>query len=217
MERSMPSGLCLILDQDFSLGSRPDRSLEGIAEAAMAGGVKFIQYRAKNLSKRDAYRHSLALRSLTRRSGATLLINDFVDLALAVEADGVHLGRGDLPLSVARGILGPSRIIGISAHTLEQAREAERDGADYLGVGPIFTSTTKQVRSPLGCERLRQIRREVRIPVIAIGGITESNAARVMRNGVAGVAVVAAILSKADVTQATAVMMAAIESGREGL
>jgi len=209
MNPPVPSGLTLILDHHLLEG----RALTDIAAQAIAGGVKSLQYRAKNLSKREAYLNALQLRELTRQHGVTFVINDWVDLALAVEADGVHLGQEDLPLSVARFLLGPDRIIGISAHTLEQAKEAESGGADYLGIGPIFPSTTKQDRPPLGCEALRQFRVAVRIPIIAIGGISSLNVRQVMATRVEGVAVVSAILSQPHVTQATAALVAILCSG----
>jgi len=142
----------------------------------------------------------------------TFMINDEVDLAMAVEADGVHLGQEDLPLSAARALLGPQRVIGISAHTLDQAREAEAGGADYLGIGPVFSSTTKQARPPLGCESLKEFRRQVRIPIIAIGGISALNVRQVMAAKVDGVAVVSAVLSQPDVTAATAELAAILRS-----
>ena len=209
MKPRVPSGLTLILDQHLLKG----RSLTDIAAQSMAGGVKSLQYRAKNLSKREAYFNALQLRESSRQNGVTFLINDWVDLALAVEADGVHLGQEDLPLSAARSLLGPNRIIGISAHTLEQAKEAEAGGADYLGIGPIFPSTTKQDRTPLGCEALRHFREQVRIPIIAIGGISPLNVRQVMTTRVDGVAVVSAILSQSDVARATADLVAILRSG----
>ncbi|HTN44061.1 MAG TPA: thiamine phosphate synthase [Nitrospiria bacterium] len=209
MKSSVASGLTLILDHDSLAG----RSLTDVAAQAMAGGVESLQYRAKNLSKRDAYYHALQLRALSRRSGVTFLINDWVDLALAVGADGVHLGQDDLPLSAARSLLGPDRIIGISAHVLEQATEAEAGGADYLGIGPVFSSITKQDRPPLGCEMLRRFREQVRIPIVAIGGISPRNVRQVMTTGVDGVAVVSAILSQSDVKRATADLEKILRSG----
>ena len=183
-----------------------------VAAAAIAGGVRHIQYRAKDLSKRDAYFNSVQLKALAHRSGVTFVINDEVDLALAVEADGVHLGQEDFPLSAARSLLGPRRIIGISVHTLPQAREAEAGGADYLGIGPVFSSTTKQARPPLGCEALKQFRRQVRIPIIAIGGISMVNIRQVMAVKIAGVAVVSAVLSRSDVAAATAELTAVLNA-----
>jgi len=208
MKPSTPTHLYLILDHDLLAG----RSLTDVAAAAISGGVKHIQYRAKNLSKRDAYFNAIRLMALAHRSGVTLLINDGVDLAMAVEADGVHLGQEDLPLSAARALLGPNRIIGISVHTPDQAREAEDGGADYLGIGPVFSSTTKQARPPLGCDALKQFRRLVRIPIIAIGGISASNVREVMAAKVDGVAVVSAVLSRTDVGAAAAELMAILHS-----
>jgi thiamine-phosphate pyrophosphorylase len=208
MKPSVPTGLYLILDHELLMG----RALMDIAAAAITGGVKHIQYRAKGLSKRDAYFNAVQLKALAHRSGVTLIINDGVDLTMAVEADGVHLGQEDLPLSTARALLGPHRIIGISVHTLDQAREAEAGGADYLGIGPVFSSTTKQARTPLGCDALNQFRRQVRIPIIAIGGISASNVRQVMAAKVDGVAVVSAVLSQPDVATATAELMAILHS-----
>jgi thiamine-phosphate pyrophosphorylase len=209
MKPLVPSGLTLILDHSLLEG----RDLTDIAAQAMVGGVKFLQYRAKNLSKREAYFNALRLRDLSRQNGVTFLINDWVDLSLAVEADGVHLGQEDLPLAAARSLVGPDRIIGISVHTLEQAKEAEAGGADYLGIGPIFPSTTKQDRPPLGCEVLRQFRGKIRIPIVAIGGISPLNVRQVMTTRVDGVAVVSAILSQSDVARATAELVAILRSG----
>jgi thiamine-phosphate pyrophosphorylase len=210
MKPSVASGLTLILDHDSLAG----RSLPDVAAQAVAGGADSLQYRAKNLTKREAYFNALQLRALSRRGGVTFLINDWVDLALAVEADGVHLGQEDLPLSTARSLLGPDRIIGISAHTLEQAKEAEAGGADYLGIGPIFSSITKQDRPPLGCETLLRFRSQVRIPIIAIGGIALQNVRQVMSTRVEGVAVVSAILAQSDVTRATADLARILRSGK---
>jgi thiamine-phosphate pyrophosphorylase len=203
------SGLYLILDQDAVTTASPAEA----AAAAIAGGVKLIQYRAKNLSKREAYSRSLRLRELAHQNGVTLLINDWADLALAVQADGVHLGQDDLPPSAARAVLGPGRIIGVSAHTPEQAKAAESEGADYLGIGPIFPSRTKQGRPPLGCDSLRRIRAEVRIPIIAIGGITARNLREVTATGVDGVAVVSAVLGRPDITQAAAELISLLKAG----
>ena len=208
MSPSVPTGLYLILDQASTQG----RPLTDLAAQAVRGGVKHIQYRAKDLSKREAYFHAGQLKALARRNGVTLLINDAVDLALAIEADGVHLGQEDLPLSVARGLLGPRRIIGVSVHTVEQAREAERGGADYLGIGPVFPSTTKQVRPPLGCEALREFRRQMRIPILAIGGISALNVRQVMETNVDGVGVISAILSQPDVARATTDFISVLRS-----
>lgn len=212
MNPSVPTGLYLILDQE----STQERPLIDLAAQAIQGGAKYIQYRAKNLSKREAYFNARQLKALARQNGVTLLVNDAVDLALAIEADGVHLGQEDLPLSVARALLGPRRIIGVSVHTLQQAHEAEAGGTDYVGIGPVFPSATKQARPPLGCERLKEFRRQIRIPIIAIGGISTLNVRQVMETNVDGVAVVAAVLSQPDVARATADFVAVLRSSRAG-
>lgn len=204
--RWRPSGLYLILDHRSAMR----RPLIDLASAAIAGGVKHIQYRAKGLSKQEAYVHSRQLKVLAHQNQVTLLINDSVDLALAIEADGVHLGQEDLPLSIARALLGPRRVIGISVHTFEEAHEAEIGGADYLSIGPVFPSTTKPDRPPIGCERLRQFREKVHLPLVAIGGISALNIRQVMETKVEGVAVAAAILSRPDVTKATAELVSLI-------
>ena len=213
MKPSTPAGLYLILDHDAVMG----RSLMGLAEAAVSGGVRTIQYRAKNLSKRESYNHLCRLKAFTDQKGVVLIVNDSVDLALAIGADGVHLGQEDLPLGVARAILGPDRLIGISTHTLSLAKEAEAGGADYIGIGPIFSSTTKQARPPIGCGLLRDWRRKLSVPMVAIGGINHSNARRVMETGVEAVSVVSAILSQTDIAKATSEFLGITNSGRPAL
>ncbi|MDR3170299.1 MAG: thiamine phosphate synthase, partial [Treponema sp.] len=137
------------------------------------------------------------------RYGVPLVINDRIDIALAVNADGVHLGQSDMPLGAARKLVGNSMFIGVSAGTLEQALAAQTDGADYLGVGPVYPTTSKaDVPDALGTERLRVIREAVHIPVIGIGGIGPHNIREVMQTGVAGVAVISAILSQPDIKAA---------------
>jgi thiamine-phosphate pyrophosphorylase len=180
-----------------------DQSLVGLAESAIAAGLRVFQYRDKTRSPRDQYPIALALADLARRTGATFVINDDIDLALVVEAHGVHLGQDDFPVAEARRILGRKLIIGCSAHTIDQALAAEADGADYLGVGPIYQSTTKMARPPLGCEKLREICRAVRIPVYAIGGVTVERCCDVLAAGARGVAVASGLLPNIDRQTAT--------------
>jgi thiamine-phosphate pyrophosphorylase len=178
---------------DASLaGGRP---LDVLAREALAAGLRVFQYRDKALSSRERYPVVLALAAAAREAGATFLINDDIDMALAVEADGVHLGQEDFPVATARKILGTKMIIGCSAHTIDQAKVAEADGADYLGVGPIFPSSTKMARPPLGCGPLREICAAVRIPVYAIGGITVECCQEVLAAGAKGVAVASGLLT----------------------
>lgn len=212
MKRSHPTGLYLILDHD-SIGTR---SPVDVAGAAFAAGVRWLQYRGKERSKREAFGHARAIASVAEIHGAAFLINDEVDLVLAAGASGVHLGQDDLPASVARSLLGPDRIIGVSAHTPDQARRAQTDGADYVGVGPIFLSRTKQARPPLGCGALRSFKSAVSIPVVAIGGITMDNVGEVLLAGADSVAVASDILSGADVGVAVTRFLARMESERMG-
>ena len=210
MNSSIPAGLYLILDHDATMG----RSLIGLAEAAISGGVRTIQYRAKNLCLRESYRHLSQLKAYTDQKGVVLIVNDSVDLALAVGANGVHLGQEDLPLTHARAILGPNRLIGVSTHTLSLAKEAEAGSADYVGIGPIFPSATKQVRASIGCESLRHWRGKLSLPMVAIGGINDSNVRQVMETGVEAVAVVSAILSREDIAKATSEFLEIMSPGR---
>jgi len=180
-----------------------DLTVPEAVEKAILGGLKFVQYREKNLSPSKSYEVAEILRLLTRKAGAIFIVNDDVSLALAVEADGVHLGQEDLPIQEARKILGHRKLIGISTHSVQEALAAEQAGADYIGLGPIYSTTTKQARSPLGCGVIRQATEKVKIPVFAIGGINRTNLREALMAGAAGVAVVSAILTIADITQAT--------------
>lgn len=172
-------GVCFITRAD---------ALEHVLPALLAAGIRWVQYREKKKPKRDVYREAVALRELTHRTGACLIINDYADIALAVEADGVHLGQDDLPLAEARKIMG-GRVIGISTHSLAEAVEAEKIGADYIGFGPIFETVTKEAGEPQGLGSLREVKATVRVPVIAIGGITVDTVDSVLGTGSDGVAV----------------------------
>ncbi len=192
---------------DSLAGGRP---LVEVAEAAIGAGLRVYQYRDKTRSQRDQYPIARALADLARRSGSTFLINDDIDLALVVEAHGVHLGQGDFPVAEARRILEPTMLVGCSAHTIDQARAAEADGADYLGVGPIYESTTKMARPPLGCDQLRAICRAVQIPVYAIGGITVDRCRDALAAGARGVAVASGLLP--NIAQQTAAFLSALNA-----
>ncbi len=196
--KKLPSGLYLITDQYIVKGL----SHIQIAEKALLGGVKFIQYREKQLSKRESYKIALQLKEITKKFDATLIINDDIDIAMAVDADGIHLGQEDFPVQIARKILGESKIIGLSTHSLKEAQEAQGSGADYIAIGPIFRSTTKDVREPLGPDIIKEIKKISRLPVIAIGGINENNIEDIMKTGADGAAVISAIIAKEDITGA---------------
>jgi len=189
-------GICFITDRKYS-----DLPLYDMINVVLRAGVKCIQYREKYLSRREIYANAVTLRELTRLFDATLIINDHADIALAVEADGVHLGQDDLPLKEARKIMG-SRIIGISTHNLDQAKEAELGGADYIGFGPVFHTTTKDAGTPKGIDIIKLVKEHVSIPVVAIGGISLDNVSSVIDAGADAIALATAIC-KGDIAANT--------------
>ena len=174
------------------------RSLCSQVEEAIKGGVTFVQLREKELDEEAFAREALELKELCARYGVPFVINDNVRLAAAVDADGVHVGQGDMAAVQARAILGPDKIIGVSCKTVEQALAAQADGADYLGVGAIFPTGTKTDATCTGLETLEQVCRAVDIPVVAIGGIGASNLEQLAGSGMAGIAVVSAIFAQQD-------------------
>ncbi len=187
--------LYLVTDRGLARG----RSTLEIVSAAVHGGATVVQLREKDCSTWDFIEQALALKEFLKDRGVPLIINDRVDVAQAVKADGVHLGQTDMPLGLAKKILGDSMIIGISAESLQDAVEAENGGADYLGVSPIYATPTKtDTAAPLGLEGLREIRKAVRLPLVGIGGLNRDNAAEVIRSGADGVAVVSAIVAADD-------------------
>lgn len=161
----------------------------------LRAGVRCVQYRDKDRSRREIYGEADRLRRLTRKFNAVFIVNDYADIALGVDADGVHLGQDDLPIKEARKIMGREKIIGISTHSLEQAVIAEQEGADYIGFGPVFHTITKDAGRPKGTDMLREIKSKVRIPLVAIGGINIENVRLVFDTGVDAVAVASAILA----------------------
>jgi len=171
-------------------------------EAAILGGVTVLQLRHKEGSSQAFYHRALKVKKLTEYYGVPLIINDRVDIALAVNAEGVHLGQQDLPVTVARRLLGPDKIIGASTATVQEAKEAEAEGADYIGVGALFPTATKNNTRSVSLERLRIIKNSLCIPVVGIGGLTKENIPSVLNTGVDGVAVVSAILAQEDIQQA---------------
>lgn len=183
-------GLCFITDRKACRLSCEEMTLK-----VLIAGVKWVQYRDKEKSRREIYEEAIRLRKLTKDFDAVYIVNDYADISLAVDADGVHLGQDDLPIEEARKIMGSNKIIGISTHSLEQAKEAEKGGADYIGFGPIFRTTTKDAGIPKGTDMLKEIKRQVHIPVVAIGGINIENIRSVLDIGVDAVAIASAILN----------------------
>jgi thiamine-phosphate pyrophosphorylase len=197
-QHSQLNGLYLILDPSASR----TRSLDDTLRQSVQAGVRVVQYRNKTASMREAYAEGLPLRKLAAELGILFIVNDRCDLALAVDADGVHLGQGDLPLDLARKVMGPEKLIGISTHNPDQVREASAGKPDYLGFGPIFKPGSKQDHDPVvGIEGLRAVRALTSLPVFAIGGITVENVVEVMKAGANGVAVISAILKAPDIKQ----------------
>jgi thiamine-phosphate pyrophosphorylase len=192
-------GLYIILDPSVS----PDRPLLDVLTASAEAGAKIVQYRNKTASMNAAYAEALLLRKVAQELGVLFIINDRCDLALAVDADGVHLGQGDLPLNLARKIMGPDKLIGISTHNREQVMAATAGEPDYLGFGPIFTPGSKLDHDPVvGLQGLRTIRPLTALPTFAIGGITADRTEDVIRAGADGVAVISAVLKAPDIAQA---------------
>lgn len=192
-------GLYLILDPSAC----PTRSLVDILTEAAEAGVRLFQYRDKRASMREAYHQATALQLAAADAHALFIVNDRCDLALAVEADGVHLGQDDVPLAEARSLLGPDRIIGVSTHNHKQVVAAVEDKPDYLGFGPIFATTTKKDHEAVvGVEGLRAVRSLTTLPIFAIGGITFDTVGQVKQAGADGVAVISAIYTAPDITRA---------------
>jgi thiamine-phosphate pyrophosphorylase len=180
------------------------RSHRDIALAAIRGGATAVQLRMKDTPERESTALARDLQPLCRAAGVILIINDRVEVALEVGADGLHVGQDDLPAPAARARLGPGPFLGVSVATVDDAIAADHAGADYLGVGAIFATGTKaDAGSPVGLERIREIRRAVQVPIVGIGGVTVANAADVIRAGAQGVAVITAVTLADDMVEAT--------------
>ncbi|MFB9278911.1 thiamine phosphate synthase [Cohnella cellulosilytica] len=192
MNRPLDFKLYVITGENY----HPGRGMMEVMEAALRGGADIVQLRDKTSPKRELIEKARRLKELTAKYGVPLIVNDHPDVALAADADGVHLGQDDLPIEVARELLGPRRIIGISTHRIEQARAAERAGADYIGVGPVYPTGTKPGRQAVTTAYVAQAAAEIRIPFVAIGGITETNAEEVLRAGARRLCAVSAIVGR---------------------
>lgn len=199
--------LYVITDEKIGLG----RSHSILAEEALKGGATVIQLRDKEKSGKELYKIGLKIRALTRQYRALFIVNDRLDIALAVGADGVHLGTEDLPISVARKIAGKNFIIGASVSSPEEALIAEKEGADYISAQSIFETSSKENVKVIGIEGLKSIVKVSSLPVIAIGGINKENVKDVIRAGARGVAVISAVISKGDVRESTEELRKLIE------
>ena len=213
MKRRLDYTLYLVTDSNLAGG----RELESIVRQAVRGGVTVVQLREKDLSSRDFFCLALQLRAVTDSLGIPLIINDRPDIARASGAAGVHLGQDDLPCRVVRSIVGPDMVIGVSVSTVEEATEAEADGADYLGVSPIFQTATKtDTPGATGLDGLQKIRRAANIPLVAIGGRNAGNAGDAVRSGADGIAVVSAIMAARDPEASARELLSAIRRGSTG-
>lgn len=197
-KKRLPQGLYGITAEKYSLG----RSNVEVVRAMIEGGIRVIQYREKRHEK--SYRQILeecrSIRQLTREAGVMFIVNDHLDIALLVDADGLHVGQDDLPVAEARRLLGDERIIGLSTHSPEQARAAVAEGADYIGVGPIYATITKDdVCAPVGLEYLEYVRDNIELPWVAIGGIKRHNLDQLVARGAKTVCLVTEIVGSEDI------------------
>ncbi|MDO5819500.1 MAG: thiamine phosphate synthase [Methanobrevibacter sp.] len=196
-------------DIDYSLylvtdhRNKTDEEFLNIIEEAIKGGTSIVQLREKTASTKDFYQLALKVKEITTKYDVPLLINDRMDIALAVDSEGVHLGQDDMPADIARKIIGDDKILGVSASTVEEAIKAQIDGADYIGSGAVFPTATKDDADSVSKEELKSIVDSIDIPVVAIGGITIENASELKDTGIAGFSVVSAIMSADDPKEAS--------------
>lgn len=213
MRAKVDWSLYVVTDRPLARG----RPLEEVVRAAIAGGATVIQLREKEIDTRRFIELGRRLLAITREAGLPLIINDRVDVALAVDADGVHVGQEDMPAAIARRLLGPDKLLGVTVSNVEEAHQAQIDGADYLGTNAVFATPTKtDTGPPMGLEGLRQIAEAIPLPIVGIGGVNANNAADVIRAGAAGVAVVSAVVAAEDVEAAARRLRAVVDAARRG-
>ncbi|MBZ9686596.1 thiamine phosphate synthase [Clostridium estertheticum] len=198
MKNNIDYSLYLVTDRDVLM----DTDIYTEVEQAIKGGVTLVQIREKSIGTLEFYNIAVKIKCITDKYKVPLIINDRIDIAQAIDADGVHLGQNDMPADIARCILGSNKIIGVSTSTLVEAQKAERQGADYVGVGAMFPTTTKDDASAVTINCLKEIKQGISIPVVAIGGISEINIALLKTANIDGIAVVSAILGNKDVKTA---------------
>lgn len=211
MKRRLRLNLYVITDASLSKG----RGHEEVARRAARSGADILQLRDKEMTTAQMVATAVRMRQIARDGGIPFIVNDRVDVALAAEADGVHVGQEDMPCALARRLLGPGRIVGVSVSSPSEAVRAEHDGADYVAVGPIYATASKaDAGEPTGVGLIREIRQAVDIPIVAIGGINASNVEEVIRAGADGVAVISAVVAADDVAAATRNLAAAIRKAK---
>ena len=180
-----------------------NRTLYDVVRESLEGGVTFLQLREKDLDDENFYKEAVRLQEMAREYGVPFVVNDNVDIAVRMDADGVHVGQSDMEAGDVRALIGPDKILGVSAQTVEQAVLAEKRGADYLGVGAVFPTGSKDDAVEVSHETLKAICDAVSIPVVAIGGITVNNTPELAGSGICGIAVISAIYGQKDIYQAT--------------
>ncbi|TDT57273.1 thiamine phosphate synthase [Fonticella tunisiensis] len=190
--------LYLVTDRGILNG----RDLKEAVEEAILGGVTLVQLREKAASTLEFYNTALRVKAVTDKYNIPLIINDRLDIALAVDAAGLHVGQDDMPAHIARKILGPDRILGVSTANLKEALKAQEDGADYIGVGAMFPTISKSDTRDVTLDELKRIKESIKIPVVAIGGINQNNVKQIIELGADGAAVISAILGRKDIKQA---------------
>ena len=183
--------------------NKTDEEFLNIIEEAIKGGTTIVQLREKTASTKEFYELALKVKEITSRYDVPLLINDRIDIALAVDSEGVHIGQDDMPADIAREIIGDDKILGVSASTVEEAKKAETDSADYIGSGAVFPTATKDDADSVSKEELKEIVDSIDIPVVAIGGITLENAGSLKESGINGFSVVSAIMNAEDPKEAS--------------
>jgi thiamine-phosphate pyrophosphorylase len=208
-KRDRINGLYIIIDAEKLTGWSVTEATQQVVE----GGASVVQFRSKHANKRDLIAAASEMKGICARAGVLFIMNDHIDVALAIDADGVHLGQNDIPVSLAREMLPPNRIIGCSVRTVEKAIQAQEKGADYLGVGAIYPSPTKSDAEVIGPGKLREIRNATALPVVAIGGINEGNAREAIEHGADCLAVISAVLNTEDIEAATHRLAAKISQG----
>ena len=207
-----PSGLDFYFITDSSLSKN---GIINDVRAAINAGCRIIQYREKNRCTKDMVEDAEKIKELCR-SKAVFLVNNRVDIALAVDADGVHLGKEDMPYAAARKMLGNDKIIGMTIHNVSEAEEAQRIGADYIGLSPIFvTSTKKDAGNPCGTAMIKKVRAKIKIPIVAIGGISRENVAQVIKSGADAAAAISAVMGSNNIQKEVSYFIRVIRENKK--
>ncbi|MBI2652919.1 thiamine phosphate synthase [Candidatus Woesearchaeota archaeon] len=194
-------------ERDFGLYFITDRwlSKKGIIEdvkAAVRGEVKIVQYREKDSSTKQMIKEAKEIKKICKKNNVLFLIDDRIDIALAVDADGIHLGQEDMPYGYARKLLGKNKIVGLSAHSISGALQNQKLGADYTSIGPVYCTTTKKdAKAPIGLKPIKQLQKKLKISLVAIGGINESNIEDVLKTGAKNIAIISGIVAKGDIEE----------------